>query len=497
MRRGPAVALAALACLVATPAAALAAPGDIAVADQGPWLGATGSVLLVPPGGKATPLATGAPLRDPAAIAVAGDGTFLVTDAGSEGVYRVTKSGNVATIVRGARLDDPVGIALAPAGKAYLSDRGLDAVLRLDLITGAMSPVAQVTEASGLAIDKAGKLLVADRQALRRVDPGTGAVTTVASGAPLVDPRDVAIEQDGTIFVVGDRQVVRVDPADGAMKVLASGAPLSFPSAIDIDAKGDLVVSDRGATARVIQVDRETGAMTTVASGPPFFAPTGIGFIGGAGVDASGGGNGDPHGPAAPPPPPPPPGDGTGGSGGSGGTPGTPGTPGTGGGTTVTLPNGTVITLPPGITPATSGITGIDFVAPRFIGAPRLGSKRFRAAHKGRAFVSLSIGTRIFYKLTEAARVLISIQKYRPLSRICRRRLASQSRHRTGTRCRKYVSLKGRYAVASAAGARSVRFRGRLKGRTLKPGRYRFVIRATDGAGNTSKPRRPAFRIVR
>ena len=42
-----------------------------------------------------------------------------------------------------------------------------------------------------------------------------------------------------------------------------------------------------------------------------------------------------------------------------------------------------------------------------------------------------------------------------------------------------------------------MRFRGRLKGKTLKPGTYRFVIRATDPAGNVSKPRRPVFRIVR
>ena len=42
-----------------------------------------------------------------------------------------------------------------------------------------------------------------------------------------------------------------------------------------------------------------------------------------------------------------------------------------------------------------------------------------------------------------------------------------------------------------------MRFRGRLKGRALKPGAYRFVIRARDGAGNVSKPQRPKFRIVR
>ena len=81
------------------------------------------------------------------------------------------------------------------------------------------------------------------------------------------------------------------------------------------------------------------------------------------------------------------------------------------------------------------------------------------------------------------------------MSRACRRKLARQSRHRTG--CRKWISLKGRYSKASRAGVSSVRFRGRLKGRALKPGSYRFVIRARDGAGNVTRPKRPKFRIVR
>ena len=236
--------------------------------------------------------------------------------------------------------------------------------------------------------------------------------------------------------------------------------------------------------------------------------PTGIASVGGAGVDASGGGNGDPTGPAAPPPPPPPvdPGGGGGDTPGSGGGGGTGGggtaVPGPGGTTVVRNPDGTftvtradgsVVTLPPGVTPATSGIKGVDFVAPGFKSKPRLSVTRFRAARRGKAFISVSIGTRIKWALTEFARVTITVQKRRTLSRICRR--ARSSRHRTG--CRKYVAVKGRYAVASAAGVNSVRFRGRLRGKRLKPGRYRFVIRARDGAGNVSKPKRPTFRIVR
>ena len=150
-----------------------------------------------------------------------------------------------------------------------------------------------------------------------------------------------------------------------------------------------------------------------------------------------------------------------------------------------------------GLTPATSGILGVDFAAPSFVGRPKLSATRFRAARRGRAFVAARTGTRISYTLNEAARVTISVQKFRHLSRVCRRRAARRSRHRTGTRCRKWISVKGRFSKAGAAGASSVRFRGRLKGKALKPGAYRFVIRARDGAGNVSKPRRPVFRIVR
>jgi streptogramin lyase len=514
VRRGLAPALAAL-CLAVAPAAASAAPGDIAVSDAGPWLLGTGRVLTMPGGGEAKLLATGGALRNPWGVAVAPDGALLVPDAAAERVFRVTPAGAVTTIARGEQLDDPVGIALAPGGKAYLSDRGRDAILRLDLATGALTAVARMTDPAGLAMDKAGKLLVADRHALRRVDPGTGAVTTLASGAPLGDPRDVAVAQDGTAYVADASSVVRVDPASGAMTVLATGDPLRYLSSIDLDAAGNPVVADRGPVGQVIRVDAKTGAMKILSAGRPFFEPTGVAFVGGSAVDMSGGGNGDPDGPAAP-------GDGddgggTGGGGGGtgggggGGTGGGGGAGGTGGGPVVTLPDGSTavtqpdgttiitrpdgstITLPAGITPATSGIKGIDLVAPAFTKKPRLAHTRFRAAKHGRAFVATSIGTRIFYTLTEAAKVLISVQRYRPPSRMCRR--ARSSRHRTG--CRRYVAVRGRYAIASAAGVNSVKFRGRVKGKTLKPGRYRFVIRARDGAGNLSKARRPTFRIVR
>jgi streptogramin lyase len=485
-----------LACGAAAPVAD-AAPGDLAIADEGNGFGGTGRLVSVTPAGAADVLVSGNPLRNPWAVAVAPDGAMLLADEGAEAIFRITPAGTVTTVASGRELDDPVGIAIAPAGVAYLSDRNRDAVLRLELANGRVTKLADVRDAAGLAFDRAGKLLVTDERAVRRVDPGTGAVTTAAEGAPLDRPLDLAVALDGTTFVVDGARVLRISPT-GAKSVLASGAPLDDPNAIDIGPDGDLVVADRAGA--VIHVDRDTGAKSLVPGGSVLRRPTGIASVGGAGVDASGGGNGDPKGPAAPPPPPvvpvPP-------------VPVAPtvpaaGIPGPGGTTivrnpdgtfTVTKADGTVVTLPLGITPAHSGIKGVDFVAPGFKGKPRLSAKRFRAARRGKAFISVSIGTRIKWALTEFARVTISVQKRRTLSRICRRKLARSSRHRTG--CRKYVSVNGRFATASAAGVNSVRFRGRLRGKRLKPGRYRFVIRARDGAGNVSKPKRPTFRIVR
>jgi len=502
VRRCLAAGLLALACSAAAAPAAEAAPGDLAIADEGNWFGSTGRLVSVTPAGAADVLVSGTPLRNPWAVAVAPDGAMLLADEGAESIFRITPAGAVTTVASGREIDDPVGIALAPGGIAYLSDRNRDAVLKLELSNGRITKLADVRDAAGLAFDRAGKLLVTDERVVRRVDPGTGAVTIAAEGAPLDRPQDVAVALDGTMFVIDGARVLRISPT-GAKSVLASGAPLDDPNAIDIEPDGDLVVADR--EGAVIHVDRDTGAKSLVMGGSILRRPTGIASVGGAGVDASGGGNGDPAGPAAPPPPPPPadpdPGGDNPGSGGGGTGGGTP-VPGPGGTTVVRNPDGTftvtradgsVVKLPPGVTPATSGIKGVDFVAPGFKGKPRLSVKRFRAARRGKAFISVSIGTRIKWALTEFARVTITVQKRRTLSRICRR--ARSSRHRTG--CRKYVAVKGRYAVASAAGVNSVRFRGRLRGKRLKPGRYRFVIRARDGAGNVSKPKRPTFRIVR
>jgi hypothetical protein len=187
--------------------------------------------------------------------------------------------------------------------------------------------------------------------------------------------------------------------------------------------------------------------------------------------------------------------DSPGGPGGPGGTPdppgtGAPGAPAPGAPGAAGAPGG-------GAAPAgPPGTVAADTRAPAFVAKPRLHPTRFRAARGRGASIAARTGTTIVYRLSEPARVVFTVQKYRKLSKACRRKLAV-NRHRTGLRCRRWISLKGRFAKASVAGPNSIRFTGRLKRRPLRPGSYRLVITARDKAGNAARPQRPKFRIVR
>jgi hypothetical protein len=57
------------------------------------------------------------------------------------------------------------------------------------------------------------------------------------------------------------------------------------------------------------------------------------------------------------------------------------------------------------------------------------------------------------------------------------------------------VGVSGRFTHAGAAGANRFRFRGRIGGRALAPGRYRLVGSPPRVGTTAGTPRRIAFRI--
>jgi hypothetical protein len=145
---------------------------------------------------------------------------------------------------------------------------------------------------------------------------------------------------------------------------------------------------------------------------------------------------------------------------------------------------------------------GADTIAP-LLGAARLTNKSFAVDTHGTAEAVVSArakkakkGTTFVYTLSEASRVLFTIeqrQKGRKVGRTCQK---PSAKNRKKKACTRYVA-RGTFAQDGAAGANTKKFSGRIGKRKLAPGTYRATLVATDAAGNRSKVTRLAFKVVR
>jgi len=61
----------------------------------------------------------------------------------------------------------------------------------------------------------------------------------------------------------------------------------------------------------------------------------------------------------------------------------------------------------------------------------------------------------------------------------------------------RWVAVKGRFTVPGLRGTNRIKLRGRIGGKSLRPGSYRLNARQTDRAANRSRTKRTAFKIVR
>ena len=202
---------------------------------------------------------------------VAGDGTPAFQDAAPPAE---------------ARFSDPFGLALAPDGTLYLTDGGDSNRIRRLSPQGAVTTLAGGAEGyadgagagasfdtpSGLALDEAGNLYVADtgNNRIRKVTPA-GQVTTVAGDgtagyadgpgaqARFDAPVGVAVDRGGNIYVAdtyNDR--IRVITPAGQVSTLAGGnapgyadgqgpsALFDTPCGVALNAQGELLVADTG-----------------------------------------------------------------------------------------------------------------------------------------------------------------------------------------------------------------------------------------------------------
>jgi hypothetical protein len=144
-------------------------------------------------------------------------------------------------------------------------------------------------------------------------------------------------------------------------------------------------------------------------------------------------------------------------------------------------------------TPALVGVSGLAFSNTTFA-AENSGPPATNARKK------TARGTKVSFTLNEAATVRFTITRRaggrkvkRGKKTVCVKPTKKNRKHR---RCTSVVRLKGSFSRNGVAGLNSFHFTGRLRGRRLKPGRYRLVATPTAG-GKTGKPTSRGFRIVR
>jgi hypothetical protein len=142
----------------------------------------------------------------------------------------------------------------------------------------------------------------------------------------------------------------------------------------------------------------------------------------------------------------------------------------------------------------------LDRAAPRFLSAS-LAPKVFAVNRRGRSETPATAqrrrrGTKFRFSLSEPARVVFTISRARPGRRVGRRCVKPTRRNRARRKCTRYVRVRS-FAVQGSAGANTKRFSGKIGRVSLKPGRYRATLVATDAAGNRSAPKQLRFRVVR
>jgi len=272
--------------------------------------------------------ARAAGLCSPDGIDLDSAGNLYIADSHNGRIRRVDTSGVITMVAGGgsaigdggpavgASLSNPTDVAVDRAGDLYIADYFNHRVRKVDtagFITtiagngsagfggdGGPATEAQLERPSGVAVDSAGTVYVADlfNNRVRKVDTA-GIITTVAgngdaastgdggpaTAAAVYEPGRVDLDGDGNLYIAQTRAgaVRRVDTA-GVITAVAGGslpappgeAPLGQPQSMVIDKTGNLYVAGIWFTDNRVHKVTPSGAMTTVA-GNGFAALSGDG----------------------------------------------------------------------------------------------------------------------------------------------------------------------------------------------------------------------------
>ena len=262
-------------------------------------------------------------VAEPLATAVDSLGRLSICDMGNRRIRRVGVDGTISTIAgngeagelndgapsTAASLFSPVDLTFDSLGNLYIADEGDQRVRRIapdGTITtvagngtvgyssdGGSATAASLAYPSGVAVDSAGNLYIADWESHRvRLVTPSGVITTIAgtgqsghsgdggqaAAASLLFPSSLVFDTAKNLYISdpGDNCVRRITPA-GIITTVAgnmtagfsgdggpgTGASLYFPAGLAVDAIGNLYIAD--AVNNRIRKLSPAGVISTVA----------------------------------------------------------------------------------------------------------------------------------------------------------------------------------------------------------------------------------------
>jgi hypothetical protein len=216
--------------------------------------------------------ATSGIINGPIGVVVDNSGNLYIAEGYGARVRKVNTSGVITTVAGNTTAEYSTG--------GYSGD-------------GGPATSAEISDPSGVAVDSAGNLYIADEfnQRIREVNT-SGIITTVAgngtagysgdggpaTSAELNFPVGLAVDSLGNLYIAdGGNAVIRKVNASGVIATVvgngtagysgdggpATGAELNFPYAVAVDSAGNLYIADE--SNNVIRKVNASGIITTVA----------------------------------------------------------------------------------------------------------------------------------------------------------------------------------------------------------------------------------------